>query len=245
MLRDSKNVDFQDQIYYALGNLAMREGNEEEAVKYYHKSAAVISQNQNQRGRSFLALANYYFAKPDFISSGMYYDSTVYFLDPTFSEYKEIEEKSQNINALVSQLKIIQREDSLQKIARMNESERNAMIATLIAQATKAETERKNADYTDRYNLGQFYENERRFQGNIDQEGKWYFYNQSAMAFGRTEFRRRWGDRKLEDNWRRSNKARVSMAQLGGQDDPDQEKKIPLQLFPIIKNLNTTSRIFR
>ncbi|MBK8881266.1 MAG: hypothetical protein IPN67_02475 [Bacteroidales bacterium] len=149
MLRDSKNVDFQDQIYYALGNLAMREGNEEEAVKYYHKSAAVISQNQNQRGRSFLALANYYFAKPDFISSGMYYDSTVYFLDPTFSEYKEIEEKSQNINALVSQLKIIQREDSLQKIARMNESERNAMIVTLIAQATKAETERKNADYTD------------------------------------------------------------------------------------------------
>ena len=60
---------------------------------------------------------------------------------------------------------------------------------------------------TDRYNLGQFYENERRFQGNIEQEGKWYFYNQAALTFGRTEFRRRWGDRKLEDNWRRSNKA--------------------------------------
>jgi tetratricopeptide (TPR) repeat protein len=225
MLRDSKNVDFQDQIYYALGNMAMKEGNEEQAVDYYHKSATAVSQNQNQRGRSFLALANYYFAKPDFINSGMYYDSTVYFLDPAFPEYKEIEEKSQNINALVSQLKIIQREDSLQKIAKMNESQRNAIIASLIAQATKEETERKNADYTDRYNLGQFYENERRFQGNIEQEGKWYFYNQSAMAFGRTEFRRRWGDRKLEDNWRRSNKARVSMAQLGGQDDTDQESK--------------------
>jgi len=67
MLRDTKNVDFQDQIYYALGNLAMREGKEEEAVEYYHKSATAISQNQNQRGRSFLALANYYFGIPDLI----------------------------------------------------------------------------------------------------------------------------------------------------------------------------------
>ena len=219
MLRDTKNVDFQDQIYYALGNMAMREGKEEEAVGYYHKSATAISQNQNQKGRSFLALATYYFDKPDFIRSGMYYDSTVYFLDPSFPEFKEIQDKSQNLNALVSQLNIIQREDSLQKIAKMNESQRNAVIAGLIAQATKEETERKSADYTDRYNLGQFYENERRFQGNIEQEGKWYFYNQSALAFGRTEFRRRWGDRKLEDNWRRSNKTRVSTQQFGGSDD--------------------------
>ena len=224
MLRDTKNVDFQDQIYYALGKLAMREGKEEEAVEYYRKSAAAISQNQNQKGRSFLALANYYFDIPDFISSAMYYDSTIYFLDPLFPEYKEIEAKSQNLNALVSQLNIIQREDSLQKVARMNESQRNALIATLIAEATKEETERKSSEYTDRYNVGQFYENERRFQGNIEQEGKWYFYNQSAMAFGRTEFRRRWGDRKLEDNWRRSNKARVSMTQFGGTDDSEQEK---------------------
>ncbi len=224
MLRDTKNVDFQDQIYYALGNMSMRQGKEEEAVEYYRKSATAISQNQNQRGRSFLALADYYFKVPDFISSAMYYDSTIYFLDPSFPEYREIETKSQNLNALVSQLNIIQREDSLQKVARMNESQRNVLIASLIAEATKAETERKSAEYTDRYNVGQFYENERRFQGNIEQEGKWYFYNQSAMAFGRTEFRRRWGDRKLEDNWRRSNKARVSMTQFGGTDDTAQEK---------------------
>jgi predicted negative regulator of RcsB-dependent stress response len=221
MLKDSKNVDFQDQIYYALGNMAMKEGKEEEAIGYYHKSATAISQNQNQRGRSFLALASYYFNKPDFIRSGMYYDSTVYFLDPAFPEFSEIQEKSQNLNALVSQLNIIQREDSLQKIAKMNESQRNSIIAGLIAQATKEETDRKSTDYTDRNNLGQFYENERRSQGNIEQEGKWYFYNQSALAFGRTEFRRRWGDRRLEDNWRRSNKTRVSTQQFGGTDDTE------------------------
>jgi hypothetical protein len=225
MLRDSKNVDFQDQIYYALGNMAMKAGNENEAVEYYHKSAAAISQNQNQRGRSFLALANYYFLKPDFLKAGMYYDSTIYFLDPSFPEYKELEDKSQNLNALVSQLKIIQREDSLQKVAKMNEAQRNTLIAGLIAKATQEETERKSSDYTDRYNLGQFYENERRSQTGIQQEGKWYFYNQSALAFGRTEFRRRWGDRKLEDNWRRSNRARVASAQIGATEETAQERQ--------------------
>ena len=44
------------------------------------------------------------------------------------------------------------------------------------------------------------------------------------MTFGRTEFRRRWGDRKLEDNWRRSNKTRVSITQFGRTDETAQEQ---------------------
>ena len=226
MLKDVKNKDFLDQIYYALANLSMKAGNETEAVGFYHKSAEAQSQNQNQKGRSYLALANYYYNKSDFIKSGMYYDSTVYFLDPSYPEYLAIQNKSQSLNALVSQLNIVQREDSLQKVARMTEPVRNALIASIIAQVTKDETTRKASDNSDRYNLGQFYENQRRFQGNIEQEGKWYFYNQSALTFGRTEFRRRWGDRKLEDNWRRSNKTKVNIAQFSGTDDNGAPVKI-------------------
>ncbi len=131
-----------------------------------------------------------------------------------YPDYQAIKAKSQGLNSLVSQLVIIQREDSLQKVARMPEAERNALISSIIAKLTKDEAEGKTSANTDRYNLGQYYENERRFQGNIDQEGKWYFYNQAALTFGRTEFRKRWGDRKLEDNWRRSNKTRVSNSQF-------------------------------
>ena len=143
------------------------------------------------------------------MKAGKYYDSTVYFLDQKHPDYQALKTKSQNLNTVVSQLNIIQTEDSLQKVAAMSESERNAFISSIINEIIKAESEGKTSEYSDRYNLGQYYENERRFQGNIEQEGKWYFYNQSALTFGRTEFRRRWGDRKLEDNWRRSNKASV------------------------------------
>lgn len=223
MLRDSKNKDFQDQIYFALGNILMKEGKEEEALEYYRKSAATISGNQKQKGRSYLALAGFYYEKPDYMKAGKYYDSAVFFIDQKHPDYLALRTKSQSLNTLVSQLTIIQTEDSLQKVALMSEAERNALIASIIAKITKEESEGTNSDYNDRYNLGQFYENERRSQGNIEKEGKWYFYNQAALAFGRTEFRRRWGDRKLEDNWRRSNKGRSSTLENLG--NPDEESQ--------------------
>ncbi len=220
MLKDSKNNDFQDQIYYALGNMMKKEGKEKEALEYYRKSALSSSVNQNQKGKSYLALAEYYYGIPDYMNAGKYYDSTVYFLDEKYPDYKDLKAKSQNLNSLVTHLTIIQTEDSLQKVASMPENERNAIISQIIDRIIKDESEGKTSEYADRANIGQYYENQRRFQDNIAQEGKWYFYNQTALTFGRTEFRRRWGDRRLEDNWRRSNKARVSTQQIaGGQDE--------------------------
>ncbi|HPT20426.1 MAG TPA: tetratricopeptide repeat protein [Bacteroidales bacterium] len=214
MLRDVKNKDFQDQIYFALGNLSLKEGNEPEAVEYFIKSANSTTVNQNQKGKSYLALASHFYEKPDYMRAGKFYDSAVYFIDSKYPGYQAIKSKSQNLNSLVSQLTIIQTQDSLQKVALMPEAERNNLISSMIAKIEKAESEGKLSEYSDRYNIGQFYENERRSQNTIEQEGKWYFYNQSALTFGRTEFRRRWGGRKLEDNWRRSNKATVNTSQF-------------------------------
>jgi len=219
MLRDSKNKDFLDQIYFALGNLSLKEGNEKEALEFYKKSASAPSRNPNQKGRSYLALADYYYKKANFLNAGKYYDSTVFFLDQKHPDYQLFKSKSMDLNAVVSQLKIIQEEDSLQKVAAMSEPERNSLISSIINNIIKAESEGKISEYSDRYNLGQYYENERRFQGNIEQEGKWYFYNQAALTFGRSEFSRRWGDRKLEDNWRRANRTRVNTSQASSDSD--------------------------
>lgn len=221
MLKDSKNRDYRDQIYYALGNMMMKLGKEKEATDYYTKSASAASSNQNQKGKSYLALANHFYKKPDYIKAGTYYDSTIFFLDPKYPDYNELKSKSQNLKALTTQLLIIEREDSLQKVAAMPKVQRDALIAGIIAKITKEESEGKRSDYADRANIGQYYENERRFQNNIEQEGRWYFYNQTALTFGRTEFRRRWGDRKLEDNWRRSNKTRVNVQMAAGQEEGD------------------------
>ena len=227
MLRDSKNKEYQDQIYFALGNLSMKSGDEKEALDFFRKSASSPSSNANQKGRTYLSLANYFYSKPDFIKSAKYYDSALVFIDQKNPDYLLISARSQSLNSVVSQLEIIQREDSLLKVAEMPESQRNSLISSIITKITKAESEGKTTSYNDMYNLGQYYENERRNQNNVDQEGKWYFYNQAALTFGRTEFRRRWGSRKLEDNWRNANKSRINLTQIGStaNDEKNQTKK--------------------
>jgi tetratricopeptide (TPR) repeat protein len=216
MLRNSKNKEFRDQIYFALGNLCMKEGDEKEAIRNYKKSALSSTLNHGQKAKAYLALAEYYYSRPDYASSGSYFDSALIFIDTKYPDYNLIKTKSQNLNSLVGQLNIIQREDSLQKVAKMTDQERTSLITSIIEKVKENEKNKKPGDTSaDRSNLGQYYENQRRNQSSIDQQGKWYFYNQAALTFGRTEFRRRWGDRKLEDNWRRLNRTMLANVQPG------------------------------
>ena len=46
--------------------------------------------------------------------------------------------------------------------------------------------------------------------GNPGFSGKWYLYNVTALNYGRSEFLKKWGNRPLEDNWRRKNKSETS-----------------------------------
>lgn len=209
LLKDIKNLEYQDQIYYALGMLSMREGKIDKAIEYILKSAAVSTVNSNQKGRSYLVLAEHYFNENDYSKAQIYYDSTVTFLDKDYPGYKDLNSQSLNLNELAGHISTIELEDSLQYVASLNEAQQQALINGIIRDIEEKERLGK-VQTEDRYNMGQFYENQRRFKDNIDAGGKWYFYNQAALTFGRTEFRSRWGQRKLEDNWRRKNKAQVN-----------------------------------
>ena len=72
--------------------------------------------------------------------------------------------------------------------------------------------------------------------GNNTSAGKWYFYNPATLSFGMSEFRKKWGKRKLEDNWRRKDKKSLNLSMetdsLGkdSEDASDMSKK-PRVLF--------------
>ncbi len=209
LLRDTKNIEYQDQIYFALGNLSMREGKTEEAINYIKESAAVSTQNNNQKGKSYLSLADYYFKTNDYLQSQVYYDSAVSFLDRDYPGFDDFYERSVNLNELAAYIKTVSNEDSLQYVASLPEAQQMAIINGIIREIEEEER-LAEAPIDDRYNMGEFYENQRRFRENVDASGKWYFYNQATLAFGRTEFKNRWGQRKLENNWRRRNRASIN-----------------------------------
>ncbi len=210
MLRDSKNKDYLDQIYFALGELELRMGNTDEALTQWTLSAASSTVNQRQRARSYLALANHYYLLPDYMKAWSYYDSAAYIIDERFPDYDVISLRASALDEYAGYHNVVMTEDSLRTVASMSTSQRDALIAGLVRSVGEAQTKARTGDGSDRYNMGQYYENEQRYRGAISAEGGWYFYNQAALTFGRTEFRRRWGDRRLEDNWRRLNKTRAA-----------------------------------
>ena len=54
------------------------------------------------------------------------------------------------------------------------------------------------------------------------QKGEWYFYNPQLVKQGQQEWRRRWGTRPLEDNWRRQNKQVVASDFPANQEEGEQ-----------------------
>ena len=222
MLDDDKNIEYRDQIYFALAELEMRDEREPEAIDYYRKSTQASVSNDHQKGLSFLKLGHIFFSKPEYSYAQTYYDSAVTFLKPTYPGYDELVKLSKNLNDLIEQVTIIETQDSLRALADMDEDERLEMIEAMIEERVQAEEEKKRAMQADDFFAQSTTGGGGGAGGLASGSGDWYFYNPSAMGFGASEFKKVWGTRKLEDNWRRSNKTTVIST-----DDPDGEDGEP------------------
>ena len=146
MLKDAKNKDFQDQIYYALADIAFKDKNDTLGVKYLRKSVASSVSNDYQKSISSLRLADIYFNRPDYGQAQAYYDSTIMFLPKDFPDYEKISEKTDILTRLVGFLQTVHVQDSLQHLALMPESERNKIIDKAIAEYIKKEEEAKRLE---------------------------------------------------------------------------------------------------
>lgn len=207
MLNDDKNVDFQDQIYYALAEIEKKQNNEQQAINYYKLSASKSVSNNTQKSFSYLALANIYFSHPDYKKAGAYFDSTMHYLPTSYSEYDEISKKARNLSALIKNLNEAEYQDSIQRIAKLPKAKQEQIITNIISEIIRKEEEAKNRQNTNTMNDPYGLQNKFRRDGDPKFSGKWYMYNPTALSYGQSEFKKKWGDRDLTDNWRRKNKS--------------------------------------
>lgn len=212
MLRDKKNVDFQDQIYYALGNIYLKEGNHDEAIESYRLSVLSSYQNQFQRALSAITLADIYFDDLEYRNAQAYYDSAMIIIDETYPNYEELSNKYKSLTNLVDNIHTVERQDSLQKIAQMPAIERESLIARMMKEEQERQRNLENLSLQGAQGQGYYRANQNRMgMGNRQRGAGWYFYNPQTVSYGKVTFQQLWGKRKLEDNWRRSNKNTVSI----------------------------------
>ncbi len=242
MLNDDKNIDYQDQIYYALAQIAMQENDEKSAEENFLQSTLKSTNNQNQKALSFLALAQLYFKQMKYLKAGAYYDSTMTAISPSFKDYQEISVKNSNLHVLTDNLLIVNTEDSLQRVAQMDETKRNDIINDLIAKVKEQENQQKNKGLRIGYDPFQS-----RDYSAKSSKGKWLFYNAQAMSIGKNEFRKMWGNRKNEDHWRRSNKAMIvenddENQNTSGVETDNKKPQFYLQNLPLNDSLMAISK---
>jgi TolA-binding protein len=216
MARKNLYHDYLDQIYYAMAEVAEKNHNDSLMTHYLRLSVSHSKSNSFQKGISSLKLANFYFLHGNYVPSQAYYDTAVQFLPNTYPQYASIRNKSLVLSQLVQQLSVIHKQDSLQRLARMDTAALYAFIDKKIAayQQHKKEAKKEAEARAEVRASGQL-AGKSTFPGPVSGVGGgWYFYNPTALSRGYSEFRRVWGDRKLEDLWFLSDKHTV-MANAG------------------------------
>lgn len=201
LLKDDKNRDLLDQVYFEIAKSYLKVKNLNKAIENFNQAISKNTKNVNLKGLAYLELAEIYFSQSDFLRSKNYYDSTLISLPKTYPDYQLIKKKADNLDLLANNLKIIAREDTLQMLAQLSDPERTERIRkTILAEEEKIKL---NIEITD--------------AGNNSlstlpssagyRDTRFYFNNSAALSQGIIEFKKRWGTRKLEDNWRRSQRS--------------------------------------
>lgn len=200
MLKDDKNIDYFDQIYYELAKLEMMEQNKPGAIAYFQKSAQASTKNKDQKASSYLELANIFFEDRNFSLSQKYFDSTVMFISEEHPNYTEITARHSILTDLISNLVTIYEQDSLLAFAELPREQQDKRIEEQIRREKEAaEKAEKNASQP---NSSDPFNSPTKVVSNTAAGGEWYFYNPAAVARGANEFMRKWGQRPLTDFWR-------------------------------------------
>jgi hypothetical protein len=222
MLGELKNESYRDQIYYAMAKMAAVDEDTIEQKKYLKKSVAAYMDNNYQRSFSAIQLADILFNEDAYLDAQSYYDTALMTLPNDYPNKEAVVKKGSILRELTDNLKMIMLQDSLQRIAKLPEAKRRQWVQKMIADYT--ENERKMAE-EEANRMAALANTVGMANINTTQSnGKWYFYNQQLITQGKTEFFRLWGNRKLEDNWRISNKQQLSFEELAAKNNPKAEQ---------------------
>ncbi len=204
MLRDVKNSEFKDQIYYALADMEIQKGNIPKAKEYLTQSAFYSTTNSRQKGLAYEKLGNMSFSEKNYVVAQKYYDSCSIVINDQYPNAVGVRTKAAKLSDLVKAVETAEFEDSVQKIAKLSESDREDFVKNVIKKIKKDEENRKKMEAE---RLRELQANQAMAAQNNDVNGgKWYWNNPKTRSEGYDEFRKLWGNRVNEDNWRRSDK---------------------------------------
>lgn len=207
LLRMSKKDRFEayrDIIFFSAAQIAMIKPDTSLSVTLYKKSTLFNKENIPLKNKAFLQLAEISYKQKKYQNAYAFYDS-LQLGDTSLGNIAMIKDRKNALAAIVMQLNIIDREDSLQAIAAMSPADRDAFLKKLSKQLKKEKGIRDEEVNGGNFASG-FY-NPKNASSDIfananASNGEWYFYNNTLKTKGYNDFNTVWGKRQNVDNWR-------------------------------------------
>ncbi|WP_210518165.1 type IX secretion system periplasmic lipoprotein PorW/SprE [Hymenobacter terricola] len=232
LLKDLKNKDYRDKIYYEMARLNYREKNYPEALKLLRQSIKATTTNRLQKSYTYLLAGRIYYENlQKYRLAAAYYDSTVQNLAKDARNYIAIKERSDILKDFAKQYTIIETQDSLQALAKLSKDALDQQLgvyaeAEIVAKkkeaarlAAQQKTQAQAAEFAARPQSsapssllgGASAVDPLSFDPTATASaGVWYFDNPATLGTARADFIRKFGDRQLQDNWRTSRQASSS-----------------------------------
>lgn len=209
MLKDTKNNEYRDQIFFTLAKLDIEANDSRAAILNLRSSLDANTQNKTQKTESYLMIAELYYKRANYVESKNYYDSTLQVMAATDDRYIATKRFSINLVDIAKNQEVIILQDSLLKIASLSDSDQKELAKSIkekreaeLKKATKAPASKSDPATQAGVNAG------RSIPGNFQQgnsKSTFFAYDVKAVKKGQKEFEKLWGIRELSDNWRRRN----------------------------------------
>ena len=215
MTRYDRNKEYLDQIYYAIGNLYLSRQDTLNAIENYEMANEKSTRNGIDKAINQVTLGDLYYIRHNYDKAQPCYSEAVPQLPETYPNYAQIKRRSDVLDELAVYSQNVTLQDSLLRLSKLSPKELDKVIEKIIDDLKKKEKEEAENAQREEY-LAQQKAQGSNLQNTgtsapktftLNTDDSWYFYNTATKNAGKTEFQKIWGSRKLEDDWRRRNKA--------------------------------------
>ena len=212
MTKQSKFKDRLDQIYGAMGNIYLTNKDTAQALEMYELAIEKATQAGAPKAAVLVRAGDIYYEQRAYVKAQPCYREAVTILTTEHEQFARIQKRSEVLDELIVSYTQAQLQDSLQRLGHKTEEEQRAIVDKIIADLIQTEQEDSIRQVQEARELAHGDSGPRSVNtanmlgGGGAQAAEWYFYNPQLIKQGQQEWRRRWGNRPLEDNWRRQNK---------------------------------------
>lgn len=203
LIKNRDNRPYLDALYYQTGVLNENQDSIQLAISNYNNSLRAANGGEKQRTFTHENLGNIYFKNSKYQYASAHYDSVLQISrDSLDLRIRRIRRKQKSLISLIKFENLVQKNDSILKLVGLSKEDQKAYFENYISKLKKADED----DAQLRLNQMAFGNNNTSLAS--ADKGKWYFYNTQSTSIGATEFKKIWGNRRLEDNWRWAEKAK-------------------------------------